>query len=109
MKTIHLKGVDNAKVEDRERLLYVPTFKPLWCHQVSCMLCLTSSIMVCEVLVGKVIAGRLAAMASRALVFNFALCLCKVCGLRHCLIQKTNAVLQDEGLQEDTCITNFTP
>ncbi len=34
VKTIHLKGVDNATYEDRERYLYRPTFKPLWCNQV---------------------------------------------------------------------------
>lgn len=35
VKTIHVKGVDNATAEDRERYLYKPTFKPLWCAQVS--------------------------------------------------------------------------
>ena len=37
VKTIHLKGVDNATYADRERYLYKPTFKPLWCEQVSCI------------------------------------------------------------------------
>ena len=34
VKTIHIKGVDNATLADRERYLYKPTFKPLWCNKV---------------------------------------------------------------------------
>ncbi|KAL3154854.1 hypothetical protein ABBQ38_011396 [Trebouxia sp. C0009 RCD-2024] len=35
VKAIHLKGVDNASAEDRERYIYKPTFKPLWCAQAA--------------------------------------------------------------------------
>lgn len=34
MRTIHVKGSDSASYEERERYLYKPTFKPLWCDQV---------------------------------------------------------------------------
>lgn len=34
MKTIHVKGVDSASVEDKEKYLFKPTFKPLWQDQV---------------------------------------------------------------------------
>ena len=38
MKTIHVKGVDSATVEDKEKYLSKPTFKPLWQDQVHIML-----------------------------------------------------------------------
>ncbi len=38
MKTIHVKGVDSATVEDKEKYLFKPTFKPLWQDQVHIML-----------------------------------------------------------------------
>jgi len=34
VRTIHVKGSDSASYEERERYLYKPTFKPLWCDQV---------------------------------------------------------------------------
>ncbi len=34
VRTIHVKGADSASYEERERYLYKPTFKPLWCDQV---------------------------------------------------------------------------
>jgi len=34
VKTIHVKGVDSATVEDKEKYLFKPTFKPLWQDQV---------------------------------------------------------------------------
>ncbi|KAL0048045.1 hypothetical protein WJX82_006382 [Trebouxia sp. C0006] len=33
VKTIHVKGVDSATVEDKEKYLFKPTFKPLWQDQ----------------------------------------------------------------------------
>ncbi|KAL0049404.1 hypothetical protein WJX82_001334 [Trebouxia sp. C0006] len=33
VRTIHVKGADSATYEERERYLYKPTFKPLWCDQ----------------------------------------------------------------------------
>ncbi|KAL0042605.1 hypothetical protein WJX79_004971 [Trebouxia sp. C0005] len=33
VRTIHVKGSDSASYEERERYLYKPTFKPLWCDQ----------------------------------------------------------------------------
>jgi len=38
VKTIHVKGVDSATVEDKEKYLFKPTFKPLWQDQVHIML-----------------------------------------------------------------------
>lgn len=35
VKTIHVKGVDSASVEDKEKYLFKPTFKPLWQDQAS--------------------------------------------------------------------------
>lgn len=33
VRTIHVKGADSASYEERERYLYKPTFKPLWCDR----------------------------------------------------------------------------
>jgi len=38
VKTIHVKGVDSATVEDKEKYLFKPRFKPLWQDQVHIML-----------------------------------------------------------------------
>ena len=35
VKTIHAKGVDSATIEDKEKYLFKPTFKPLWQKQVA--------------------------------------------------------------------------
>ena len=34
VKTIHIKGVDSATVQDKEKYLFKPIFKPLWQDQV---------------------------------------------------------------------------
>ena len=34
VKTIHVNGVDSASIDDKEKYLFKPTFKPLWRHEV---------------------------------------------------------------------------
>ncbi|DBB12294.1 TPA: hypothetical protein ACH3X3_006390 [Trebouxia sp. C0006] len=33
VKTLHMKGTDGSSPEDKEKYMYKPTFKPLWCRQ----------------------------------------------------------------------------
>lgn len=34
VKTLHMKGTDGSSPEEKEKYMYKPTFKPLWCKQV---------------------------------------------------------------------------
>lgn len=38
VKTLHMKGTDGSSPEEKEKYMYKPTFKPLWCKQVYCLL-----------------------------------------------------------------------
>lgn len=33
VKTLHMKGTDGSSPEEKEKYMYKPTFKPLWCKQ----------------------------------------------------------------------------
>ena len=87
VKTIHAKGVDSAAIEDKEKYLFKPTFKPLWQKQVFSMICcvaLPGVNVLCRLLPSMHCVRCLILQGAITAIFACTSCkLCMLCFLKH--------------------------